>query len=432
MRVHLKKLYSFLMAITVTLAALNLAAEYGINASATTIGQVQENIDNLNQEIGNINDNISSMEDQQAILEEEMADLNAEVINTITSIGLKEDEITEKESEIVNKQSDIDATTVEYEAAKALEEERYADMVVRLRKMYEKGETDGLDLLMSGNGFSEMLNRMDNVESVYEYDRIKVEEYETAKNDALNLWNQLEEEKQDLEDTKASLEADKASLESQKAELDTLLAQLKEQSDNYEAQITKAKQEASVAKAKLQQEQKELERLKEEKRRQELLQQQQAQNKPGGGSSSSGSTGGTSTGGDAANGTYTSDYNSIIDAAEGSDLGKQVAKYACQFVGNPYVAGGTSLTNGADCSGFTYRVYADFGYSLPRTSSQQRSAGTEVSYSEAQPGDIICYSGHVGIYIGDGKIVHASTQKTGIKAGTNAQYRPILSVRRIV
>ena len=110
---------------------------------------------------------------------------------------------------------------------------------------------------MSGNGFSEMLNRMDNVESVYEYDRIKVEEYETAKNDALNLWNQLEEEKQDLEDTKASLEADKASLESQKAELDTLLVQLKEQSDNYEAQITKAKQEASVAKAKLQQKRKE-------------------------------------------------------------------------------------------------------------------------------------------------------------------------------
>ena len=135
---------------------------------------------------------------------------------------------------------------------------------------------------------------------------------------------------------------------------------------------------------------------------------------------------------DAANGNYETDYNSIIDGAEGSKLGKQVAKYACQFVGNTYVPGGTSLTNGADCSGFTYRVYADFGYSLPRTSTEQRSAGREVSYSEAQPGDIICYSGHVAIYIGGGKIVHASTQTTGIKVGNNAQYRHILSVRRIV
>ncbi len=414
MRVHLKKLFHSCLAIAIVFAALKLATEYDITAHATTIGQVQQNINNLNQQIGNINQNISDMEEQQEVLEEEMADLNAEVINTIASIGMKEDEIAEKESQIENKQSDIDATTAEYEAAKALEEERYADMVIRLRKMYEKGETDGLDLLLSGNGFSDMLNRMDNVESVYEYDRIKVEEYETAKNDALNLWNQLEAEKQDLENTKASLEADKASLESQKTELDTLLAQLKAKSDNYDAQIKKAQQEASVAKAKLQQEQKELERLKEEQRKKE-------QNKQNG-----------SSGSNAANGTYTTDYNSIIDGADGSDLGKQVAKYACQFVGNPYVSGGTSLTNGADCSGFTYRVYADFGYSLPRTSSQQRSAGTEVSYSEAQPGDLICYSGHVAIYIGDGKIVHASTQKTGIKVGNNAQYRPILSVRRIV
>ena len=124
-------------------------------------------------------------------------------------------------------------------------------------------------------------------------------------------------------------------------------------------------------------------------------------------------------------------YNSIIDGASGSDLGKQVAKYACQFVGNPYVPGGTSLTNGADCSGFTFRVYSDFGYKLPRTSYEQRSAGRGVSYSEAQPGDLICYSGHVALYIGDGKIVHASTQKTGIKIG-NAQYREILAVRRII
>ena len=109
----------------------------------------------------------------------------------------------------------------------------------------------------------------------------------------------------------------------------------------------------------------------------------------------------------------------------------EIANYACQFVGNPYVPGGTSLTEGADCSGFTQSVYKAFGCSIPRTSSEQRSAGREVSYAEAQPGDLICYAGHVAIYLGNGRIVHASSVKTGIKYG-NATYKTILSVRRIV
>ncbi len=121
----------------------------------------------------------------------------------------------------------------------------------------------------------------------------------------------------------------------------------------------------------------------------------------------------------------------IINNASGSDLGKQIARYGCQFIGNPYVYGGTSLTNGTDCSGFTYKVYQNFGYNLPRTSYAQRSAGKEVSYSEAQPGDLICYDGHIGIYIGGGYIVHASSVKTGIKV-SKATYRTILSVRRIL
>lgn len=121
----------------------------------------------------------------------------------------------------------------------------------------------------------------------------------------------------------------------------------------------------------------------------------------------------------------------VISSGSGSELGKSVADYACQFVGNPYVYGGTSLTNGADCSGFVMSVYANFGVSLPHSSAADRSVGSAVNGIEnAQPGDIMCYSGHVGIYTGNGQIVHASTERTGIIV-SSASYRSILSIRRI-
>ena len=115
-----------------------------------------------------------------------------------------------------------------------------------------------------------------------------------------------------------------------------------------------------------------------------------------------------------------------------SGSGSSVVDYATQFVGNPYVWGGTSLTNGADCSGFVQSVYANFGVSLPRTSYEQQNAGTEVSYADAQPGDLICYGGHVAIYMGNGQIVHASNSQDGIKISNDATYRTIVSVRRLV
>lgn len=141
------------------------------------------------------------------------------------------------------------------------------------------------------------------------------------------------------------------------------------------------------------------------------------------------------------------DYDNSTDASEesaedtssdsdsssyNSGSGSSVVNYATQFVGNPYVWGGTSLTNGADCSGFVQSVYANFGVSLPRTSYEQQNAGTEVSYADAQPGDLICYGGHVAIYMGNGQIVHASNSQDGIKISNDATYRTIVSVRRLV
>ena len=115
-----------------------------------------------------------------------------------------------------------------------------------------------------------------------------------------------------------------------------------------------------------------------------------------------------------------------------NEMGVAVAEYAIQFVGNPYVWGGTSLTDGADCSGFVMKVYEEFGVSLPHSSAADRRQGSAVSggLKNAQPGDLICYSGHVALYIGDGKIVHAASEKSGIKI-SKADYRKILAIRRI-
>jgi len=386
-----------------------LAAVYpSLTVKASTVSGIQSNIDDINEQLGRINDEIAAAEDEQDLIQEAIDDLNSEIHNTMTSIGLLEDEITQKEAEIADKQTQIEATEAEYEAAKQREEDQRASMEAQTRMLYENGDDSYLNALLKGKGLGDILNSMDYIERVYEYNKRMLIEFMETKELVLELWNQLEAEKASLEQDRQNLEADKRVLEEQKANLDVLLEQKRRESANYEAEISRLRQEAAVSKKQLQQEQK---RLKE------LQAALAAQNrKPS-----------TVTPPAPAN----TDYTSVINSASGGDLGKQIANYACQFIGNPYVSGGTSLTSGADCSGFTYRVYADFGYSLPRTSTQQRSAGTGVSYDEAQPGDLICYEGHVAIYIGNNLIVHASSSRTGIKI-SNAQYKTILSVRRIV
>ena len=144
--------------------------------------------------------------------------------------------------------------------------------------------------------------------------------------------------------------------------------------------------------------------------------------------SGAGSSAGSSSGGSAGSGSGSSAGQSAQTA---SSNGQAVVDYARQFLGKPYVYGGNSLTNGTDCSGFVKGVYAAFGINLPRTSSEQRSVGYAVSLSEIQPGDIVCYSGHVGIYAGNNTLIHASNEKTGITLTSPVTYRSVLAVRRI-
>ncbi|MBP5733670.1 MAG: C40 family peptidase, partial [Lachnospiraceae bacterium] len=200
----------------------------------------------------------------------------------------------------------------------------------------------------------------------------------------------------------------KQELSEQKEELDAALALRKQESAEFDNEIKKAKQEANVAKTKIQQEQRELKKLEDAEKKKKAIENMTIAD---------------------------NDYTAIVDAASGSDLGKKVAKYALQYVGNPYKLAGYSFTDGIDCSGFTKKVYEQFGYTISRSSETQKKEGVAVSYDNIEPGDIICYSGHVALYIGGGKIVHASNSKPypqgGIKV-SDAKYRTILTIRRII
>ena len=388
-------------------------------ASATSIDELQKQIKQHQEELNKANKKAAQLQDKQNLIDEMIDDMNAEIVNTMTCIALKEDEIQEKEVdiaakeyEIYEKQEAVNQKENEYYYAKAQEEQQKLDMEIRARKIYETGNTSFINMLLQGFGLGSLLNRLDYAEQVYTYDRNKLADYEQARKLTMELWNQLEKEKKQLQEEKATLQSEKQDLESakkeldaQKAELDKSLAKLMKESASFEAEIKKARQEANVAKTLIKQEEQELKKI----------QSQAMQGKTA-----------------AANATYTdTGYTSIVDNATGSELGKKVAKYALQFLGNRYVLGGTSLTGGTDCSGFTMRAYKDFGYSISRTSTTQRKDGVGVSYADAQPGDIICYTGHVGLYIGGGKIVHAASSKQGIIVG-NATYREILAVRRII
>ena len=404
-----KKCISCILVMGLTAALICNISSEPLVVEATTIGEIQTNIHNRQEEINRILEEISGLEDEQDLIEEQISDLNAEIVNTMASIGMLEDQIAEKEdqlaekgTQIVDKQEQIKVTEIEYNAAVEREEIQRQSMIDCARLVYENKDVSYLNFILEGKGLSEILNQMDYIEKVYEYSMDRLNAYVEAKDQVHDLWDRLELEKAELEQerdglelAKQELKADEAELQDLKADLNVKLDRKKKESANYEAEIKKAQREAAVAKTLLKQKQ-----------------LQAAQN--------------------AANKTIaTTNYTAIIDAASGSDLGKKIAKFACQYVGNPYVMGGTSLTNGADCSGFTYRVYQEFGYSIPRTSYQQRSAGTGVAYENAQPGDLICYDGHVAMYIGNGMIVHASSAKTGIKV-SRAQYRTILAVRRII
>ncbi|MBE5857948.1 MAG: hypothetical protein E7296_10350 [Lachnospiraceae bacterium] len=384
-----RRLLGFVVGVSVLAGAV-------LPASASSIQEIQKGMSDKQNKLNAENSNLSGLQSEAEALEQEIADLDSEILNLMTDIAVLEDQIEVKVGEIAEAQA-------EYDEAKATEIEQYEAMKIRIQYMYEMGETNYLSLLISAKSMSELLNKAEYVEQIYEYDRKKLEEFQ-------EITKKVEELKIALENEKAELEDQKAALNDQKAILDELIEQKKAQAADYAAQIAESRKRAQALKDEIAADQKKISQLQEEERKRLAA---EAAKK----AAASGNVGQTTA--------------TIITNATGSELGKQIATYACQFVGNPYVHGGTSLTQGADCSGFTYRVYADFGYSIPRSSSAQTTCGTGVDYANAQPGDIICMPGHVGIYIGNGQMVHASTPSGGIKIGT-CTFKPVIGVRRIV
>lgn len=401
-------------------AALCVAIMFVVmtDGSAGALNSVQatkkDDLKNQNEQDQEILDELDAqvdeLEGEQQGITDEIAALGEQIAELMASISLLEDEIANKKEQIVQAQAD-------FEEAQRVENEQYEAMKVRIKAMYENGDINYVDALLSSSSMEELLNKADYIEKVHAYDQKMFQDYQAARQHVADVKEALEIEESELEAAQGELQEEMDSVEEARAELELV-------SVDYAAQINRAQQQAQIYRAQIKQRNAEIKQIEEAERK---AAEEEARRRA---EEEARKTGQDNTVTTKPSGTATVNKEEIL-AANGSAKGKEIAIYACSFVGNPYVPGGTSLTNGADCSGFTQSVFKAYGYSLPRTSYAQRSAGREVSYAEAQPGDIICYPGHVAIYIGNGKIVHASSVKTGIKI-SNALYREIVCVRRIV
>ncbi|MEZ3514197.1 MAG: C40 family peptidase [Lachnospiraceae bacterium] len=448
----MKKGYRRLVIIGLCVAIFLAACDFSIFLSPCQVQAAKK--DELKQQneedegkLEDLDDQVNELEGEQESIDTEIQILSNQIAEIMASISLLEEEIEAKKAQ-------IEQAKIDLEEAQKVERQQYEAMKVRVKAVYESGETSFLDILFSASSMQDMLNKADYVEKMHEYDKRMFTNYKIARQNVEDLKETLEIEQSELEATQEGLEEEQDSVEEARAELEAISA-------DYAVQISKARQQAEVYKQQIKQrnaqikqieaeeerkrkEEEERKRKEEErkrkeeeerKRKEEEQRKKKEEEEAKKNNSSISNSSDNNTVNDSAVAKEVSAKSTAgketVASAKGSAKGKEVANYACGFVGNPYVAGGTSLTKGADCSGFTQSVYKAFGYSLPRNSTSQRSVGKEVSYAEAEPGDIICYPGHVAIYIGNGKIVHASSAKTGIKI-SNALYRDILCVRRVI
>ena len=390
----------------------------------------------------------NSLEEQKGAIMGQISSSEQELVDVLSQIDILAGEITDKEAEIEETKEDL----VQAEQER---DEQYEAMKKRIQYMYENGGSDAwAQILLESDSIASMLSKVENTEKMYAYDRAELKEMKEAVQEVKDLETKLENEKSELETAKEEQEGMKGSLQ-------TKIDELKANASDYEAQIANVKAQAEQYKNLIAQQTAELEQIQaqEEAARKEQERQQQAQqnknnsnnNKPANNNSGNTNNNKPSSNKPSSNKPSNSGGTSKPESQKpsskpeaekpstpsyNSGTGASVVAYAKQFIGNPYVYGGNSLTNGIDCSGFTQQIFGHFGYSLPRTSGAQASSGVGINYSEHRAGDLIVYPGHVAILTGDGGIVHASNSapypKGGIKYTANALYRSPIAVRRIV
>ena len=353
--------------------------------------------------LNDVNKKIDNLENKKEEIEGELDTKNEELVNLMVDVGILEKEIDQNEKQLKQVKKDL-------KTAQKNEKKQYQAMKKRIKFMYERGDSAVISSLLESKSMADMLNRVEYFNEVYDYDRNLLDNYEKTR-------KQVEDLKAQVEDEKKELETAKDNLKQQQKQLETAMANLRSQQANADTQIANAKSLASEYQKTITEQNK-------------IIQQQQAAAAASGRSSggSSGGSGGTSK----PNSNASVPGGNLNPPKTTNVSGSDVVNYAMQFVGKPYVWGGKDPNTGADCSGFTSYVYAHFGISIPSFSGAQRSCGQEVSYANAQAGDLICYAGHVAIYMGGGKIVHAKGTAYGIVGNDNATYKTIITVRRLL
>lgn len=381
--------------------------------------EAQQEKKNTQKQLESVQAEINSIKEERESAEAEIEEIDAELVDVLLSIDILD-------QDIANKKVQVEEAQKQLEEAVAKEESQQLAMKRRIKFMYEKGETSYLSLLLASASLAEAVNKQDYTEKLYSYDRTLLEEYQNTRHEVAHKKESLETELSELEEIEQDFTEQKESLQS-------MIDERQEVLDNFDEKLSNAKNKANDYKAQINEQAKQIKQIEQAenavkaaeiakkqaeenaKRRAEEEARRKAQEENGEENQESVSE------------AYTPEPASPGDSSKG----QEIANYACQFVGNPYVAGGTSLTEGCDCSGFTSSVFSHFGISLPRSSYAQSAAGRAVSFAEIQPGDILYYGGHVAIYIGNNQIVHASTAATGIKI-SNASYRTVITIRRFV
>lgn len=405
------------------LVAAGLVAILGIScfqsASASALSKAKNKKSEAQTALDNANADIENIQSQQQELQSQIDALDADLVNIIMNLDILEGELSDKQTE-------LDNVTAQLAQAQEDEQNQYDAMKKRIVYMYENGDDSYIEALVGATDFSDLLNRLEYAQQIYDYDRNLLTQYQETVQQVADLKSQVETEKAELEEVQQSYQEQQASYES-------MIAEKQSQMSDFDTQLASAQSLAAQYKATVD-EQNEIIRQEQAAAAAAAAQNNNKGNNTTTANNNNGNTtgnnNGSNTGGDSTTGGSTGG-GGLNPSFSTSVSGSDVVSYACQFIGNPYVWGGESLTNGADCSGFIKSVYANFGISLPHSSIALQRAGSEVSYENAQPGDIVCYAGHVAIYMGGGQIVHASSPSTGIKTGS-ATYRSIISVRRVL